>query len=120
MRQIDEEAGRIKEGSVIDNYLKSIQDRTKEDNKQKLKTSIKATKKIPKGTFWVQRKNPGFILKDQLNVSADILHQPRVFYGLLHHLVSDLKCPKCSTFTKFYVKEWNIKPRARRIVDLDK
>lgn len=119
MQKIDRDAGLVQENSVIDKFLKSIQDRIKEDNKKDPPRFPKPPKEYQNGTFWVQRKNPVFALKDQLELTPNVLYQPRVFLWFPHHLVSNLKCPKCSTPTSFFVKEWNTCPRARRITDLD-
>ncbi|KAI7874434.1 uncharacterized protein EV154DRAFT_569718 [Mucor mucedo] len=119
IQKIDRDAGLVQENSVIDKFLKSIQDRIKEDNKKDPLRFPKRPKQYQNGTFWVQRKSPVFALKDQLELTPNVLYQPRVFLWFPHHLVSNLKCPKCSTPTTFFVKEWNTCPRARRITDLD-
>lgn len=118
MKNIEEEAGNIREDSIIDNYLKSIQDRIKMENKGQQRRS-KPPKEYQNGTFWVQKKNPAFILNGQLELNPDQLYYPRVFLWFPHFLVSELKCPRCSTPTTFHVKEWNSNPRARRIIDLN-
>lgn len=119
LERIEQEAGLVEESSVIDQYLKSIQDRIKEDNKKYPPRYPRPPREYLNGTFWVHRKNPVFALGDQINFSPDVLYQPRVFLWFPHHLVSNLTCPRCSTPTTFNVKEWKTAPRARRITDLD-
>lgn len=118
LSRVEQEAGSIKESSVVDRYLKSIQERIKDDKKGSQRRSA-PPKEYQNGTFWVQRKNAAFILRDQLELNPDQLYQPRVFLWFPHHLSSNLKCPKCTVPTTFYVKEWNTNPRARRITDLN-
>ncbi|KAI8328473.1 hypothetical protein EDC96DRAFT_72249 [Choanephora cucurbitarum] len=119
IQQMDREAGLVEESSAVDRYLKTIQDRIKEDNKKDSSRSPRPPKEYRNGTFWVHRKDQAFALRDQLELNPEILYQPRVFLWFPHHLVSDLKCPKCTILTTFFVKEWNTHPRARRITDID-
>ncbi|KAI8371102.1 hypothetical protein BD560DRAFT_446758 [Blakeslea trispora] len=119
IEQMDREAGLVEESSAVDRYLKTIQDKIKEDNKKDALRSPRPPKEYRNGTFWVHRKDPAFALRDQLESSPEILYQPRIFLWFPHHLVSDPKCPKCTIPTKFFVKEWNTHPRARRITDTD-
>ncbi|OBZ82404.1 hypothetical protein A0J61_09548, partial [Choanephora cucurbitarum] len=119
IEQMDREAGLVEESSAVDRCLKPIQDRIKVDNKKDSSRSPRPPKEYRNGTFWVHRKDPAFALRDQLELSPEILYQPRVLIWFPRHLVSDLKCPKCTIPTTFFVKEWNTHPRARRITDID-
>ena len=119
IEQMDREAGLVEESSAVDRYLQTIQNRIKEDNKKDASRSPRPPKEYRNGTFWVHRKDPAFALRDQLELSPEILYQPRVFLWFPHHLVTNLKCPKCTIPTTFFVKEWNTQPRARRITDID-
>ncbi|KAI8336387.1 hypothetical protein EDC96DRAFT_548049 [Choanephora cucurbitarum] len=107
IEQMNREAGLVEENRI------------KEDNKKDASRSPRPPKEYRNGTFWVHRKDPAFALRDQFELSSEILYQPRVFLWFPHHLVSDTKCLECTTPTTFFVKEWNTQPRARRITDID-
>lgn len=98
----------------MDLYLKEIQDRIKSNNKSKYGKA----KEYHDGTFWVDKKDPAFILNSGGSLDPTKLYQPRVFLWFPHLLVHEkLRCPKCNIETGIQVKEWNVRPRARRIID---
>lgn len=109
--EIDELASSVAEESITDKYLEKIQQRLRGGN---------VPKEYLAGVFWVQRKDPAFILENELKHNiAEELYTPRVFLWFPHYLMKGLKCvhPDCNN--KIEVKCFNKKPRARRIIDLN-
>ncbi|CAO3629075.1 unnamed protein product [Mucor hiemalis] len=87
--EINELASSVAEESITDKYLEKIQQRLRGGN-------------IPKeylaGVFWVQLKDPAFILENELKRNiAEELYTPRVFLWFPHYLMKVLKCvhPDC-------------------------
>lgn len=103
---VDEQLGSVEEGSVVDNYLKSIQERLRGGS---------MPSEYKNGTFWVHVKSPSFILGGAV-IDPTLLYIPRVFLWFPHHLKKDLKCPTCNS--RFVVRGFTTDPRARRVIDL--
>lgn len=106
----------VKKNSIIDNYLKDVQERVKRECK---KPKPGKPQEYEDGTFWVKRKDPAFLLKDQARLDPNELYHPRVFLWFPHHLSDNLTCPRCTVPTTIQIKEWSTKTRARRIIDID-
>lgn len=101
---IDREVASIPVGSVVDEYLDEIQ--------QKIKSGD-----ISKKDFWIYPKS-SYSIRLESSKDPSILCKPRVFLWFPHYFEKDLKCPIPDCSHKFKVKGFNVKPRARRIVDL--
>jgi hypothetical protein len=104
----DNVMGSIQDDSVVNKYLTKIQNRIR---------GGKTPEEYTRGTFWVFRRNPCFILDS--GIEPNPLYEPRVFLWFPHFFKKDLKCPQCNTGLK--IKGFNNKPKvakARRIIDL--
>lgn len=107
-QQMDNEVGSFPIDSVIDKYLTEIQRRISEGE---------ISTEYIKSHFWIH-PDSSYSHLSKNNIDPKLLCIPRVFLWLPHELQKDLNCPKCKTDTGFRFKEFNTKPRARRIVDL--
>lgn len=99
----------IPSDSVLDQYFEELQLRLQSEN---------VPAEYENGTFWIVPMMPFFALKKKLNV--EYLYRPRVFLWVPHLLtplgLNGLHCSECNSSLEN--KDYNKKPRARRIVDL--
>ncbi|CAO3657291.1 unnamed protein product [Mucor hiemalis] len=93
---IDSDIGSVEEKGVIDAYLDSIQKRIIKEGEGKAR---KKPREYEDGTFWVHKKNPAFILSNSGHINPKEL------------------CPECDN--SICVKEYNDKPKGRRVIDID-
>ncbi|CAO3648494.1 unnamed protein product [Mucor hiemalis] len=68
---VDEQLGSVEEGSVVDNYLKSIQERLRGGS---------MPSEYKNGTFWVHVKSPSFILGGPLSTQPFFIYR-EFFFG---------------------------------------
>jgi hypothetical protein len=89
-------------GSIIDKYLKELHVRLKGE---------KIPEEYTRGTLWVERKYPSFILEKE--AEPEELYKVSIWYPL--HLKRDIICPQCDAKeggVEVEFKENHTKPRA--------
>jgi hypothetical protein len=103
----------VPQGSVVDRYLKKIQDKYRNCSKSNKPDIYK------EDTFWIHRKLPAFVLDKK--VDPDALYEPKVCLWFPEYFLTEnhkvFKCvyPGCNFDMK--LNGFNTNPRARKIYD---